>query len=255
MRALVIIPTYNERENIELIVPQVRAAADVDVLVADDASPDGTGKLADALAAAEARVHVLHRAGKEGLGRAYVAGFRWALERDFTHVVEMDADGSHQPGQLPQLLSRAAAADHPALVIGSRWVPGGRIVNWPVHRELLSRGGNLYVKLWLGLPAHDATAGFRVYTREILQQIDLDDVGAAGYFFQVEMTRRTLLAGGSVVEVPITFVERERGESKMSGNIVREAMLTTTALGFRHRLDQLGQAVRRLSQAVRRPRN
>lgn len=248
MRALVIIPTYNERENIELIVPQVRAAADVDVLVADDASPDGTGKLAEDLSAADPRVHVLHRAGKEGLGRAYVAGFHWALERDFTHVVEMDADGSHQASQLPLLLRRADSVDHPALVIGSRWVPGGKIVNWPKHRELLSRGGNLYVKLWLGLPAHDATAGFRVYTREILQQIDLDDVGAAGYFFQVEMTRRTLLAGGKVVEVPITFVERERGESKMSGDIVREAMLTTTMLGLRHRLDQV-------RQAVRRPRN
>lgn len=245
MKALVIIPTYNERENIELIVRAVRAAADVDVLIADDASPDGTGELADQLAAADARVHVMHRRGKEGLGRAYVAGFEWALARDFTHVVEMDADGSHQPQQLPRLLARADSVDHPALVIGSRWVPGGAIVNWPRRRELLSRGGNLYVKLWLGLPAHDATAGFRVYTREILHQIDLESVGAVGYFFQVEMTRRTAMAGGAVVEVPITFVERERGESKMSGSIMREAMVTTTLLGVRHRADQVRQALRR----------
>lgn len=250
MRTLVIIPTYDERENIADIVRSVRHE-DVDVLVADDASPDGTGEIADALAEADPRVHVLHRAGKEGLGKAYIDAFGWGLARGYTHLVEMDADGSHRPEQLGALLARAAAPDAPDLVIGSRWVPGGEVVNWPWHRELLSRGGNLYVKLWLGLPAADATAGFRVYRREILERIDLGDVGSAGYYFQVEMTRQTALAGGAVVEVPISFVERTRGESKMSKAIVKEAMIRTTLIGARHRGGQVRELAGSLAERFR----
>lgn len=245
MRALVIIPTYNERENVADIVNRVRAE-DVDVLVADDSSPDGTGEIADELAAADPRVHVLHRAGKEGLGKAYLDAFAWGLAHDYTHLVEMDADGSHRPEQLGRLLARAAAPDAPDLVIGSRWVRGGEVVNWPWHREALSRGGNLYVKLWLGLPAADATAGFRVFRREILQRLDLADVGSAGYYFQVEMTRLVVQAGGTVAEVPISFLERTRGESKMSKAIVKEAMLRTTVLGARHRGGQVRDLLRSL---------
>ncbi len=245
MRTLVIIPTYNERENVRDIVEGVRAH-DVDVLVADDASPDGTGAVADELAAADARIHVLHRRGKEGLGKAYIDAFRWGIARGYTHLVEMDADGSHRAEQLGELLARADAPDQPALVIGSRWVPGGEVVNWPWHRKVLSRGGNLYVRLWLGLPTADATAGFRVYRRELLERLDLDSVGVSGYYFQVEMTRRTVLAGGTVVEVPISFVERTRGTSKMSSAIVREAMWRTTVLGARHRVGQVRGVLRRL---------
>lgn len=246
MRTLVIIPTYNERENLAGIVRRVRALHDVDVLVADDASPDGTGVLADELAAADPRVHVRHRAGKEGLGRAYLDGFRWGMARGYTHLVEMDADGSHRPEQLGDLLARAAAADQPDLVIGSRYVPGGEVVNWSRAREALSRGGNLYTRLWLGLPTSDSTAGFRVYRADMLQRLHLDDVGAAGYYFQVEMTRRTWLAGGRIAEVPISFLERERGTSKMSRAIVAEAMVRTTRLGLDYRGAQLAQAIRRL---------
>lgn len=243
MKALAVIPTYNEKENVGVVVPAVLEHTDVDVLIVDDASPDGTGMIADALARAHDRVHVMHRPGKEGLGRAYLAGFRWGLARDYTHLVEMDADGSHRPEQLPDLLARASDDDAPDLVIGSRWTPGGGIVNWPRHRELLSRGGNLYVKMWLGLPSDDSTAGFRVYRREVLETIALDSVGAVGYFFQVDMTRRTVAAGGTVVEVPISFLERQRGDSKMSGSIMREAMWTTTLLGVRHRGRQLSRWV------------
>jgi dolichol-phosphate mannosyltransferase len=245
MRTLVIIPTYNERENVADIVRRVRVE-DVDVLVADDSSPDGTGEIADELSGADPRVHVLHRAGKEGLGKAYLDAFAWGLARDYTHLVEMDADGSHRPEQLGQLLARAAAPDAPDLVIGSRWVRGGEVVNWPWHREVLSRGGNLYVKLWLGLPAADATAGFRVFRREILQRLDLTGVGSAGYYFQVEMTRLVVQAGGTVAEIPISFLERTRGESKMSKAIVKEAMVRTTVLGARHRGGQVRDLARRL---------
>ncbi|MFL6027194.1 MAG: polyprenol monophosphomannose synthase [Friedmanniella sp.] len=236
-RVLVVIPTYNEVENLPLIVGRVRAAVpDVHVLVADDNSPDGTGDVADRLAAGDDHVHVLHRRGKEGLGAAYLAGFDWGLERGYDVLVEMDADGSHQPEQLPTLLAALADAD---LVLGSRWVPGGSVVNWPLSRKILSRGGNLWTRLMLGIPVHDATGGYRAFRRRTLLGLGLADVASAGYCFQVDLAWRALKAGFRVVEVPITFVEREHGVSKMSQRIVLEALLLTTLWGIRHRAQQL----------------
>ena len=239
-RTLVIIPTYNELASLPTAVRRVRAAVPwADILVADDASPDGTGEAADALAAEDPGVHVLHRAGKEGLGRAYVAGFGWALERGYELVVEMDADGSHRAVDLPVLLERAEQPDAPDLVIGSRWVPGGEVENWPRSRELISRTGNTYVRLVLGMGVADATAGFRVFRAGTLRALPLDEVESAGYCFQVDMTWRVHRAGMRIVEVPIVFVEREEGVSKMTGGIVREALWRTTAWGVRHRAGQL----------------
>jgi dolichol-phosphate mannosyltransferase len=234
---LVIIPTYNEAENIKPIVSRVRAAVpDVDVLVADDNSPDGTGKLADELAAGDEHVHVLHRKGKEGLGAAYLAGFRWGIERDYGVLVEMDADGSHQPEELPRLLTALKGAD---LVLGSRWVPGGRVVNWPKSREFLSRGGSTYSRLLLDVPIRDVTGGFRAFRKETLEGLGLDEVASQGYCFQVDLARRAVAAGYHVVEVPITFVERELGDSKMSRDIVVEALWRVTAWGLGSRADRL----------------
>ncbi|TNY34803.1 polyprenol monophosphomannose synthase [Thermomonospora catenispora] len=233
-RVLVIIPTYNERENLERIVTRVRSAVpDADVLVVDDASPDGTGELADRMAAADPRVHVLHRSGKQGLGAAYIAGFGWGLERDYGVLVEMDADGSHQPEELPALLEALTDAD---LVIGARWIPGGRVVNWPRHREVLSRGANVYARLMLGTPLHDATGGYRAFRAATLRKIDLEGVDSRGYCFQIDLALRTLQEGLRVKEVPITFVERQHGSSKMSGDIVAEAMWKVTRWGVRARL-------------------
>jgi dolichol-phosphate mannosyltransferase len=235
-RALVIIPTYNEAANIELIVDRVRGSVpEVDVLVVDDGSPDGTGEIADRLAAHDRAVHVLHRTEKQGLGRAYLAGFGWGLERGYDVLVEMDADGSHLPEQLPRILEAMGGAD---LVLGSRWVKGGRVVNWPRRRELLSRGGNTYARLMLGIPLRDATGGFRAFHRSTLEKFDLSDVASQGYCFQVDLARRAVDAGLVVTEVPITFVERIHGESKMDGAIVREALLRVTEWGVRHRLRQ-----------------
>ena len=231
MKVLVVIPTYNEAENIAQIVGRARRN-DVDVLIADDNSPDGTGEIADELAAADPRVHVMHRAGKEGLGRAYLAAFAWGLERDYTHIVEMDADGSHRPEQLGRLLNRAAEEDPPDLGIGSRYVPGGSTVNWPAHRLFLSRAGNLYIKLMLGLPANDVTAGYRVFRRQALEAIGLDTVEVSSYFFQTEMARRVHEFGGTIAEVPVTFVERELGDSKLSGATFKESFGQTTRLGI-----------------------
>jgi dolichol-phosphate mannosyltransferase len=226
----VIIPTYNERENLEAIVGRVRGSVpDADVLVVDDASPDGTGELADKLSAGDGHVHVLHRGGKNGLGAAYIAGFRWALERGYGAMVEMDADGSHQPEQLPGLLAALAGAD---LVIGSRWVPGGQIVNWPWSRQLLSRGGNTYARLMLGIRLRDATGGYRAFRAGALRRIALDEVVSQGYCFQVDLALRVLRAGMTVTEVPITFVERARGASKMSRAIVIEALWRITQWGI-----------------------
>jgi dolichol-phosphate mannosyltransferase len=234
---LVVIPTYDERENIEPIVARVRAAVpSAEILVADDNSPDGTGLLADALASDDPQVHVLHRPGKQGLGPAYLAGFAWGLERGFDVLVEMDADGSHPPEQLPRLLDGLARAD---LVIGSRYVPGGEVVNWPRSRELISRGGNLYARLALGFDLQDATAGYRAFRRAVLERIDYAGVASHGYCFQVDLARRALDAGFRVGEVPITFVEREIGESKMSGDIVREAFVRVTQWGVQRRGRQL----------------
>jgi dolichol-phosphate mannosyltransferase len=238
---LVVVPTYNERDNIEPILHRLLGAnPQADALVVDDASPDGTGELADRIASADGRVHVLHRPAKAGLGAAYIAGFRWALERGYDVIVEMDADGSHAPEQLPELLSALADAD---VVLGSRWVPGGKIVNWPMSRMLLSRGGNVYTRLALGIDLRDATGGFRAYRAAVLQKLDLDEVPSPGYCFQVDLAWRAVRDGFRVVEVPITFTERERGDSKMSNSVVREALGRITVWGVRHRADQLRRLV------------
>ena len=242
-RTVMVIPTYNERDNLEWIVGRLRAAQpEVDVLVVDDRSPDGTGDVADRLAAADDRVHVLHRAGKGGLGAAYLHGFRWALEEGYEVIGEMDADGSHQPEQLHRLLDALPDAD---LVIGSRWVRGGSVVNWPRRREVLSRGGNVYVRLLLGIEVRDATAGFRLYRRQTLEKLDLDSVRSTGYVFQTDLVTRTLRAGLVVREVPIEFVERVWGDSKMTGAVAVESFRRITRWGLRERSAQLRQRLGR----------
>ena len=242
-RVAVLIPTYNERENLPLIVARVRECVpDVDVVVLDDNSPDGTGQVADELAAADPKVTVIHRQGKEGLGAAYLAGFRWALDQGYDAVVEMDADGSHRPEDLPAMLEAAKDAD---LVIGSRYVRGGTVVNWPLSRKAISMGGNLYIRAILGMPVNDATAGYRVYRAGTLRRIGLDDVESAGYVFQTDLTVRTVRAGLRVLEVPITFIEREIGESKMDGDVVKESMRRITGWGLEHRRQQAEQILRR----------
>lgn len=229
-RVLVIVPTYNERDNLPMITERVRAAVpEAHLLIADDDSPDGTGAVADALAGSDDHVHVLHRPGKQGLGAAYLAGFRWGLNEGFDVLVEMDADGSHRPEELPKLLE--ALADGADLVIGSRWVPGGKVVNWPASREFLSRGANVYTRMMLGVPVRDATAGFRAYRASTLRKIGLDDVESQGYCFQVDLTLRTVRHHLRVAEVPITFVERTVGASKMSRGIVAEALWRITVWG------------------------
>jgi len=221
--ALVCIPTYNERENVESIVRAVLAAdARVDVLVVDDASPDGTGELADALSRESPRVHVLHRAGKAGLGKAYLAAFDWALQRDYRFVLEMDADWSHDPKYLPTLIDPASTdAD---LVLGSRWVKGGGTRNWGIGRQFISRGGSFYARTILGVPIRDLTGGFKCFRAEVLRAIDLPSVESTGYGFQIELTYRAIKKGFRVVEVPIVFEDRRVGQSKMSRAIVLEAL-------------------------------
>ncbi|MEV4460772.1 polyprenol monophosphomannose synthase [Microbispora sp. NPDC049633] len=229
-RVLVIVPTYNERENLPMITRRLREALpEVHLLVADDNSPDGTGRIADELAEADDHVHVLHRTSKQGLGAAYIAGFRWGLAEGYDVLVEMDADGSHQPEELHKLLD--AVTDGADLAIGSRWVPGGKTVNWPFSRELLSRGANTYVRLVLGIPVRDATAGFRAYRAATLEKIGLDDVESQGYCFQVDLTLRTVRQGLRVREMPITFVERTVGSSKMSRRIIIEAFWRVAVWG------------------------
>ncbi|WP_028473086.1 polyprenol monophosphomannose synthase [Nocardioides alkalitolerans] len=235
-RVIVVVPTYNEALNVRDIVGRVRRAQPgVDVLVVDDGSPDGTGAIADELAAADPSVTVLHRTAKAGLGAAYLHGFAVALDRGYDVVGEMDADGSHQPEQLGRLLDGLLTAD---LVIGSRWVPGGSVVNWPWSRMTLSRGGNLYVRLLLGMRVKDATAGFRLFRRTTLEKIDLSSVQSTGYVFQTDLTWRTVQAGLHVSEVPIEFVERVRGDSKMTGSVATESLRRITRWGLRERRRQ-----------------
>lgn len=233
-RVVMVIPTYNESDNLAWIISRLRAAQPgVDVMVVDDNSPDGTGKLAEEIAAEDPAVQVVHRTAKEGLGAAYLHGFSVALEQGYDVVGEMDADGSHQPEQLGSLLGALRDAD---LVLGSRWVPGGSVVNWPLSRQVLSRGGNLYVRLLLGVKVKDATGGFRLFRRSTLEAIDLADVQSTGYVFQTDLVWRVLQAGLRVVEVPIEFVERTRGDSKMSGPVARESLRRVTGWGVRERL-------------------
>jgi dolichol-phosphate mannosyltransferase len=239
---LVVIPTYNERENITRIIDRLQAAVPkAHVLVVDDGSPDGMGEIADKLAAADGRVHVMHRAEKAGLGAAYVAGFGWALERDYNVIVEMDADGSHSPEDLPRIIAALADAD---LSIGSRYVKGGKTVNWPMRRYVLSKGANLYSRIWLGAKVNDMTAGFRAFRRAALEKLKLHNVASAGYCFQIDLTWRTIEAGFTVVESPITFTEREIGVSKMDGSIVREALWRVFKWGVRLRGNQIRSLVR-----------
>ena len=236
-RVLVIIPTYNEAENIRLIVERVRRSVpSVDILVADDNSPDGTGDIADELAASDNHMFVLHRPGKQGLGAAYVAGFGWAKDKGYDVVVEMDADGSHAPEELPKLLDALRDCD---VVLGTRYVPGGSVHNWPLHRLALSRGGNIYIRMALGMPFRDATGGYRAYRMGVLDKIDVGTVASQGYSFQVELAWRSYRHGFRVAEVPITFTERERGASKMSGNIFKEQLLRVTGWGLQVRRDAL----------------
>ena len=247
-RILVIIPTYNERDNVELITGRVRAATpEVHILIADDNSPDGTGALADRLAATDDHVHVMHRLGKEGLGAAYLAGFQWALDNGYDVIVEMDADGSHRPEELHRLLDALRSAD---LVLGSRYVPGGEVINWPKSREILSKGGNIYTRLALKVPLADITGGYRAFRTSTLRRLDLHSVGSAGYIFQVDLAFRAVQSGLRVVEVPISFEERQLGTSKMDNRIVREALWRVTVWG----LDERAERFRRWREHRRRQR-
>lgn len=229
-KVLIIVPTYNERENLPLLVDAIfEVQPHVEILVVDDGSPDGTGDLADGISERDERVHVMHRSGKLGLGTAYIAGFKWALERDYQRVFEMDADFSHQPKYLADFLAASEQAD---LVLGTRYVKGGGTEGWGPLRQLISRGGNVYARAILWLPFHDLTGGFKCFRREVLETIDLDAVQATGYAFQIELTYRAHKAGFRIKEVPIIFPDRTRGESKMSGDIVREAMINVVKLRF-----------------------
>ena len=233
-RIVVIIPTFNECESLAAIVARVRTSVpEADILVIDDNSPDGTGDIADGLAADDSNLHVMHRLGKEGLGTAYLAGFSWALQNDYAVVVEMDADGSHQPEQLPRLLTALRGAD---LVLGSRWIAGGGTENWSKSREILSRGGNFYTRTMLGVPLRDATGGYRAFRADTLRKLDLHNVASQGYCFQVDLAWRAVQRGLIVTEVPITFVERAVGTSKMSQRIVVEALWRVTVWGFDDRV-------------------
>ena len=236
-KILVIVPTYNELENIRIITSGIRTnIPGADILIADDNSPDGTGEVADELAATDQQIKVLHRTNKAGLGAAYLDAFSWAKKNGYDVVVEMDADGSHRPVDLVKILEQLNNAD---VVLGSRWVAEGKVVNWPLQRKILSQGGNIYTRLMLGIPIKDATGGFRAYRMTALDQIDLSKVQSQGYCFQVDMAWRAVQAGLTVVEVPITFIEREIGESKMSGSIVKEALWRVTQWGFQKRLNLL----------------
>ncbi len=228
---LIIIPTYNERENLESIIAAIHTVlGTAHVLVVDDNSPDGTGEIADRLAASDERVHVLHRAGKAGLGKAYLAGFEWALQHDYERIFEMDADFSHDPKYLPAMLAATDSAD---MAVGSRYVAGGGTRDWGLLRKFISRGGGLYARTILGMKVQDLTAGFICYRRETLERLPLADVSSSGYVFQIELKYRVHRLGMSIVEVPIVFPDRIAGESKMSPNIAAEAITQVWNLKFR----------------------
>ena len=250
-RFLIVLPTYEERDNLPRVVEQIEAVLPAlpfpgDVLVVDDSSPDGTGELADELAAARPWMHVLHRPRKEGLGRAYVAGFGWALERDYSHILEMDCDLSHPPAALPAMLEASRHAD---LVLGSRYVAGGGVEGWPASRRAISRGGCLYARTVLGVGLHDLTGGFKCFRRWVLESLDLSDVHAGGYAFQIELTYRALRIGARIVEVPIVFTDRSLGRSKMSRDIVVEAVWKVPWLRLRALRGQLGERPGRIPRA------
>ena len=239
MRVLVVLPTYNESENVELVLQRIRGSLpEAGVLVVDDGSPDGTAELAERIGKELGDVEIMRRPAKSGLGSAYRAGFAWGMEHDWDVMIEMDADLSHDPGQLPRLVApiEAGRAD---LVVGSRYIPGGSIPNWSWHRRLLSQGGNIYASAMLGLHVTDSTSGFRAYRSDVLRRVDLGAVRADGYGFQIEMVHEVLRAGGRVTEVPITFVDRVEGKSKMSGAIVVEALVLVTLWGFKRILRAL----------------
>lgn len=228
LKTLICVPTYNERDNLPLLVEAILAAAPtVEILVIDDNSPDGTGELANEIAAASPQVHVLHRAAKAGLGRAYVAGFQWALARDYALVFEMDCDFSHPPRFIPEFIEKAKTCD---VVLGSRYIPGGGTQDWDWRRRAISRGGNTYARAILGLPFKDLTGGFKCFHREVLAALPLDQILSNGYVFQIELTWRSVLLGFRVGEVAIQFPDRTRGESKMDGRIVREAVVNVWKL-------------------------
>ena len=242
-KVLVIVPTYNERESLPLIISGIRETEpDVHILIADDNSPDGTGEVADRLSSNDSLVQVMHRSTKAGLGAAYLAAFDWAKANDYDVVVEMDADGSHRPVDLTKILDALSDND---VVLGSRWIKQGKVVNWAKSRELLSRGGNLYTRIWLGIPIRDSTGGFRAYRMTALTQMNIDDVESQGYCFQVDMAWRAISAKLRVTEVPIIFVERELGESKMDSSIVKEALWRVTQWGIEKRYSDLKRALGR----------
>ena len=246
---LVIIPTYNEVDNLERIISRVHEHnPQVHVLVADDNSPDGTGDLADKLAGKDERVRVMHRPGKQGLGAAYMAGFAWGIEHGYQLLIEMDADGSHRPEDLPRMLA-ALEEQNADLVIGSRYVKGGKIENWPLTRQILSRGGNTYIHIVMGMKVRDVTAGYRVFRRSTLERVGLDSVKSGGYIFQTDLTRRVTNLGLKIVEVPITFVEREIGQSKMNRSIMIESLWRATSWGMEDRWARItGKNKRRPAQ-------
>jgi len=221
-QTLIIVPTYNEKENVQALADELyKCSAELDVLFVDDNSPDGTGAVCDRLAADDKRINVLHRKDKQGLGRAYVAGFKWALEREYNYIFEMDADFSHRPSDIPALRE---AADNADLVLGSRYKGGVRVINWPLNRLVLSKGAAWYVQLITGMPFADPTGGYKCYRREVLESIPLDEIKSNGYSFQIEMTYQAWMRGFKVVEIPITFEERRQGHSKMNSSIIREAL-------------------------------
>ena len=230
-KALIIIPTYNEVENVRAIAAAViQNRPDVNILFVDDNSPDGTGKIVNELERADSRIHTLHQEDKHGLGRAYIAGFKWALERDYTHIFEMDADFSHNPSEIPKFLSAAGNAD---LVLGSRYLNGIRIINWPLSRLILSQGAGTYVRMVTGMPFSDPTGGYKCFRREVLEAIDLERIKSNGYSFQIEMTYMAWRLGFRVVEVPIIFEDRRSGHSKMNSSIIREALWMVMKLRLR----------------------